>query len=47
MAKHSGWWTLSLDGNGISELSDADLEHITQSIKDGYSNGEIVKEESD
>jgi hypothetical protein len=47
MAKHAGWWSLSLDGNEHHELSQIDLEHIAELIVNGYNTGEIVKDEED
>ena len=37
-----GWWDLEV--KGVSELNDADREHIAQLIKEGYTSGEIVQE---
>lgn len=41
-----GWWKLEAwkeDSNGKEvELSDYDLEHIAECIKDGYKEGEVV-----
>lgn len=43
MAKESGWWTL----NTTVEPDQNDLDHIATLIKDGYTNGEIVQDESE
>ena len=45
-----GWWKLEawkLDSKGeeTDELSDADLEHIAENIKEGYTSGEINDDE--
>lgn len=45
MAKNRGWWSLSLEGNTHEELSECDLEHIANAILQGYTSGEIVKDE--
>ena len=41
-----GWWKLEAwkeDSKGNSlELDDADLEHIAEAIKEGYTQGEVV-----
>lgn len=41
-----GWWKLEAwkeDGKGNDvELSEADLEHIAEEIKKGYTQGEVV-----
>jgi len=37
-----GWWTLTT--TGVTELTDADLEHIAALIKEGYQSGELVHE---
>ena len=47
MAVNRGWWTLSLDGNEYCEISDYDLEHIAECIKDGCTSGEIVIDDND
>lgn len=44
MAKNKGWWTLELNGNSHNDLSEVDLEHIAELIKQGYTNGEIIKD---
>lgn len=38
-----GWWKLECD----VELTDADIYHITEAIKEGYTEGEIVHEEEE
>ena len=45
-----GWWKLEawkLDSKGeeTDELSDVDLEHIAENIKEGYTSGEINDDE--
>jgi hypothetical protein len=45
-----GWWKLEAwklnsEGETTDQLSDADLEHIAESIKDGCTSGEINDEE--
>jgi len=45
MAKNNGWWDLSLKGNTYEELNDSDLEHIANLIKEGFTSGEICKDE--
>jgi len=46
MAKNKGWWDLNLTENTSEELSDADREHIAELIKQGFTSGEIVKDEN-
>lgn len=41
-----GWWRLETwkednEGKAI-DLNDADLEHIAEQIKEGFTNGEVV-----
>lgn len=50
MANQSGWWQFEYhstdsDTDEPIELTDVDLEHIAELIKDGYTEGEIVKDE--
>ena len=45
MAKESGWWKLDLGDLRRDDLSDADREHIAKMIKEGYTQGEIVKDD--
>lgn len=47
MAKHRGWWSLKLTGNTSEELSNVDQEHIAKLIIDGFTCGEIVKDEEE
>ena len=50
MANKSGWWKLSItncDDDEHMELSDRDKEHIGKCIIEGYTEGGIVKDESD
>lgn len=45
MAKKSGWWTLEVTNNTMSQLNDCDLEHIAECIKNGYTSGEITEDD--
>jgi len=45
MAKNRGWWDLELKGNTYDELTDIDREHIAEQIKQGFTGGEIIKDE--
>ena len=45
MAKRSGWWNLVIVNN--LELDDADLEHIADLIKEGYTSGEACGSEDE
>jgi uncharacterized membrane protein len=45
MAKHRGWWDLTIKGNTSDELDEADLDHIAELIKEGYTSGEIAEDE--
>ena len=48
MAEHRGWWSLNIenvDTDDPLKLTTADLEHIAESLKNGYISGEIVKDE--
>ena len=47
MAKNDGWWDLEIKGNRPDELSEADLEHIAELIKEGYTSGEIIGDEDE
>jgi hypothetical protein len=52
MATAHGWWKLSIDRTDSDvdtpiELGDADLEHIAELIKKGYTEGEIVRDDND
>lgn len=40
-----GWWTLDI--RGADELTEADLEHIAEGIRNGFTGGEIVADEKD
>lgn len=43
-----GWWKLTWTPiDDIEELSEATLEHIGDSIKQGYTQGEILEEEEE
>lgn len=41
----TGWWTLEV--TGVAELNDADLEHIAELIKDGFTSGQVVQEDEE
>lgn len=45
MAKNKGWWTLTLEGNTGDELSECDRDHIAKLIKEGFTSGDIVKDD--
>ncbi|MDP1645195.1 MAG: hypothetical protein Q8L71_06785 [Thiobacillus sp.] len=50
MANKRGWWKLSItnvDDDEHMGLSDCDREHIGRCIIKGYTEGEIVKDESE
>jgi hypothetical protein len=55
MANRRGYWSLeTADVDGVSTddqtmftLSQADLDHIAELIKEGYTEGEIVADEED
>lgn len=50
MANKRGWWKLSITNSDDYEhmaLSGCDREHIGKCIKEGYTEGEIVKDESE
>lgn len=44
MANVRTWWKLEISDED-AELSDADREHIAGLIKEGYTHGEVVKDE--
>jgi len=44
MATKKGWWTLELN-IPREALTDVDWEHISDMVRDGYTAGEIVKDE--
>lgn len=44
MADKRGWWQLVVVPDGV-ELSDVDIEHIADSIRDGMTQGEIVADD--
>ena len=43
MAKERGWWSLKI----TVDPSEADLEHIAESIQQGFTEGEIVIDDND
>jgi len=45
MAKNRGTWSITLTVNTADDLSEADLEHITELIKQGFTSGEICEDE--
>ena len=47
MAKNRGGWSLTIEGNQSDDLSDGDREHIAELIKEGFTSGEIVKDEEE
>jgi len=50
MANKNGWWKITAtnsDDDEEIELTDCDYDHIAEQIKEGYSEGEIVKDESE
>lgn len=44
MSMNKGWWTLKIDFKKI-EVSDDTLIHISEQIKNGFTQGEIIEEE--
>lgn len=44
MAIKRGWWRLDLGDLNSIDLSDVDREHISQQIKEGFIEGEIVED---
>lgn len=45
MSNNRGWWKLTVenvDNDENLELSNADLEHIAEQVKEGFTEGEIV-----
>lgn len=47
MAKEQGWWTLDLGDLSRDDLSDTDWEHIGKLVKEGFTSGEITKDEKE
>ena len=45
MAKNNGWWELNLKGNTLDELSEYDIDHIANMVKDGFIEGQLLKDE--
>lgn len=43
MSGYYPYWILFLTGIDYNELSEATLEHISQSITDGYIEGEVIE----
>lgn len=39
------WWHLTIQDYPNYQPSDLDLEHIAELIKEGYTNGELKREE--
>ncbi len=42
METFRGWWTLTW--SGVDKLNDSDKDHIGESIKRGFTSGEIIQE---
>lgn len=40
-----GWWSLTI--TGVTELNDADREHIAALILEGFTSGQIVQENNE
>jgi len=38
------WWSLNIKDYPNYEPNDADLEHIAEMIKQGYTQGELIQE---
>jgi hypothetical protein len=47
MAKERAWWDLDLHDQRMDDLSDADRDHVAGLIKEGFTSGELVKDEED
>jgi len=49
MANKSGWWTIEYKNSFEEEieLDDADLDHIAELVREGYTEGEIVGRDED
>lgn len=47
MAKNPGWWKLTITPTTEEDVEpyDSDREHIADSIKQGFTEGEIVQDE--
>lgn len=47
MAKANGWWALVVKttDDSFPELSEDDLRHIGKLIREGYTEGEVIKDE--
>jgi len=45
MANKSGWWTIEYKNEHEEEieLDDVDLDHIAELVKEGFTEGEILK----
>ena len=41
------WWQLSINDYPDYEPNDMDLEHIAEMIKQGYSQGQLIREEEE
>lgn len=46
MADRRGWWTITFTPDGITP-TDLDLEHIGGLVADGFTEGEIVADQTD
>ncbi len=40
MRMANGWWELNIEMD--DEITDADLEHIAEQIKNGFTSGQLV-----
>ncbi len=38
-----GWWSINITKE--TELTDCDLEHIAELVKEGFTSGEVLEEE--
>ena len=52
MSLRRGWWELKISNitcgdNEIKELNECDLEHIAKCIKEDYTQGEVLQEDSE
>jgi len=47
MKTKKSWWSLNIEDYPNYEPNDADLEHISECIKKGYDNGQLIQEGED
>ena len=47
MSYHRGWWKIKIEAEYLdgTELDETDYEHIFDMAKEGYTSGELIKEE--